>query len=432
MAEVQLSTFKPFPFLKSSGQLTICYETEFTMKPAFLAISLIIFVAGLNIPVISDYVLIIAAIWLLFRWLINMQFVDKAFSSTISLLALFAVSYYSFTYIHGITGLNEGVRNVISIVGSYALGYSIKKNNAPVWPLGLLFPIFCMTTGFITFSYLCVHELLRSGDLIQIAERVAVSFWDGSEINSPGLGANASLGMCLLPMALFGRDDEHNGKYSLLLALLTLVMLATGVYINAILQNRTPFLATAAALFFGTIVYLFRHKADRARAIKRTAIVYGSVGVILYFLVTTLDLSQLDILARFSQERLESLRYEAWGTMLSSLHGSLLGGRVIRLGVDLNYVHNLWLDVIWDAGIVPFVFLAIFHLKHARSFKRILKSDLPLLSVLAISGLAISFFVNFMQEPTISASVPYFAASCFFLGLVLRLSKDLETGDKAE
>lgn len=404
------------------------FVTEPDMNFTFAAISLTILIAGLNIPVISEYLLIFATLWLLFRWLIDLRFTDAAFSSTFSLLTLFAVSYYSFTYLHGFTGFNEGVKNVITIVGSYALGYSIHRGNSPLWPRGLLVPLFLMAAGFITFSYLCVQALVSTADIIQIAERVAINFWDGNEINAPGLGANASLGMCLLPFVLFGKDAEQKKLSFFLLALFISVLFAAGVYINAILQNRTPFLATGASLLFGTLVYLRRHKADRARATKYAASVFIIAGVVLYYLITTLDLAQVNILARFTQERLESLRYEAWGTMLSSLHHSLLGGRTVQLGVDLNYVHNLWLDVIWDAGVVPFIFLALFHLKHAVCFKKILGSELPLLIVLAIVGLATSFFVNFMQEPTMSASAPYFAASCFFLGLVLRLSNELVPG----
>jgi len=103
----------------------------------------------------------------------------------------------------------------------------------------------------------------------------------------------------------------------------------------------------------------------------------------------------------------------------------------VRLEEGMGFVHNLWLDVIWDAGIVPFVFLVAFHLKHALCFKNLVMSELSLLVILMVVGLGTSFFINFMQEPTMSASVPYFAASCFFLGLVLRMSQNLENSKKS-
>jgi len=224
----------------------------------------------------------------------------------------------------------------------------------------------------------------------------------------------------------YGRSDDCNGLSYWLLAVTIALFFVAGVYINVALQNRTPFLATAASLAIGTVIYLRRHRADLARNVRKLAVIGLLAGIVVYYLSISTDLSQFSILTRFTEERLESTRYQAWSTMLSSLHHSLLGGRVVKLGVDLNFVHNLWLDVIWDAGIVPFLFLTVFHLKHLHSFKSILQQKLPLIVVLTITGLGVSFFTNFMQEPTLTASVPYFAGSCFFLGLVLRLSQDLE------
>lgn len=381
--------------------------------------------AGLNIPGISEYLLLCAAIWLLFRCLADLSGNDKSFFTTLGLLFLFAVSYYSFTYIHGITGLNESVRNILTIIGSYGLGYSLCARNTPSWPRGLLIPLGCMVAGFVTFSFLCVHSLLSSADIIQIAERNAFSIWDGREINAPGLGANASLGMCLLPTVLFGKDDQFKGYFCILVTIFIAFLFAAGIYVNVALQNRTPFLATAAALFFGALFYLHRHKMNPSKAVKKLAILCGLAGLLIYYLANSLELTQFNILVRFTEQQLESARYETWQTMLTSLHHSLLGGRVVRLGEE-SYVHNLWLDVFWDAGFAPFVFLVIFHLKHAACFKKILGSKLPLLVTLMIAGLGTSFFMNFAQEPTLSASVPYFAASCFFLGLLSRLSQETE------
>jgi len=399
------------------------------MNPTFPIICALIFIAGLNIPRVSEYLLILTTLVLMFRWLVDMRVDHPAFFTGLSLLALFVLSYYAVTCIHEITVVNEGVRNILVILGSYALGYTISSNNTPAWPRGVSIPLFCMIAGLISFSALCVYAMFNAADYLQLVERTAASFWDGSEINAPGLGANASLGMCLLPVFLYGRSADCRGVFYWSAALVVVVMFAAGVTINVALQNRTPFLATTAALLAATAVYLYRQRSGRARAMRHLALLGLLAGIVVYYLATRIDLAQYGLFTRFTEERLESLRYEAWGTMLSSLHHSLLGGRVVKLGTDLNYVHNLWLDVIWDAGIVPFILLAAFHLKHLHAFLSILQSKLPLFVVLMIVGLAVSFVTNFMQEPTLSASVPYFAASCFFLGIVLRMGHDLAVNE---
>jgi len=383
-------------------------------------------IAGLNIPRISEYLLIVTALGLLFRWLMEMRIDSKVFFVTLSLLIMFVSSYYTFTCIHGITGLAEGVRNGLTILGSYAVGYCISSRNTPVWPRWVCIPLYCMVAGFICFAFLSVQAFLHTASLAEIAERVAINFWDGSNVNSPGFGANASLGMCLLPVIFYGKSDDCNGLRYWLLAVTIALFFVAGFYINVALQNRTPFLATSASLFIGTVIYLRRHRADLVRNVRKLTVIGLLAGIAVYYLAMATDLSQFSIVTRFTEERLETSRYQAWSTMLSSLHYSLLGGRVVKLGEDLNYVHNLWLDVFWDAGIVPFIILTGFHFKHLHSFKTILQADLPLFVVLTVTGMGVSFFANFMQEPTLTASVPYFAGSCFFLGLVLRLSQNLE------
>ena len=397
------------------------------MNLASITISILIFIAGLNVPVISEYIIILASIGLLFRWLCDTRAIDRAFSTRFATLSFFALSYYAFTYIHGYSGLNEGIRKVLVILGSYALGYIVKSRNTPSWPLFYCVPLFCMAGGLICFSFLSVHSLLTSADIIQIIERTAPSFWDGSEINAPGLGANASLGMCLLPIIFFGKDDDCKGLFYSLSAIIISLMFAAGIYINVALQNRTPFLATAASLFFATIAYLHRHKTNPSLAIRKVALICLLAGIGVYFLAASTDFAQYNILTRFTEEGLQTERYEAWKTMLASLHHSLLGGKVVKF--EISYVHNLWLDVIWYTGIVPFIFLVAFHLNHAICFKNIITSQAPMLAIIMIVGLGTSFFFNFMQEPTMSASVPYFAASCFFLGLVLRISQGIEAPD---
>jgi len=398
------------------------------MKNMFIPVltGIVLFVYGLNIPRVSMYLLLVAIVALFFASWFKAEY-QKAFMDRLLLLVPFAVSYYLFTTIHGITGIKEAILNVMVIIGSYALGFLLASGSDREIDREVPLVLFLMAAGFITFSFLSVYSFLQTSGLVEIVERSAASFWDGSEINAPGLGANASLGMCLLPLIFYGRDADCKGVLYSVGALSIALMFAAGVYVNVALQNRAPFIATAASLLCGTLVYLHKHRTDLAKVMRRMAIIGLLAGTAVYYLATSVDLTQFELFTRFTEERLGSLRYEAWRTMLSSLHHSLLGGRVVRLGEDLNFVHNLWLDVIWDAGIVPVIFLVAFHLKHLHCFKRILQSKLPLFVVLVISGLGTSVFITFMLEPTLSASVPYFAASCFFLGLVLRMSQNLES-----
>jgi hypothetical protein len=395
---------------------------------AFLT-GLVLLIYGLNIPGISLYILLLAVIALFFTNVSKVEY-QKAFVERLLLLMFFAASYYAFTTIHGITGFREAIRNFLAVTGAYALGFSLTCGEGKDIDRTVPMVLLLMITGFLTFSFLSVYSFLHTSDLIEIAERNAPSFWDGSEINAPGLGANASLGMCLLPVVFFGGTENRRWSFYILTAVIIAMFLA-GIYVNVILQNRAPFIATAVSLFLGALVYVYSNRKNPSGIMKKIALTGLLAAIIAYYLTVSVDLTQFTIFFRFTEVSLASGRLDAWNSLLSSLHHSLLGGRVVRLGEDLEYVHNLWLDVIWDAGVISVVSLLAFHLKHVACFKSILKSELPLSVILLIVGLGTSFFVNFMQEPTMSASVPYFAASCFFLGLVLRISQYLESRNDA-
>lgn len=381
---------------------------------------------GLNIPYASEYLVMTAGILLLFKWLGNVSKNSARFLASFSLLLSFLITYYTAVYLHNIAGFNEALRNIFTITSSYALGYSVNKENTPGWPQGLSIPLIGITAGFLIFSVLCVHTFLQNADITQIMERVAVNYWDGSVLNSPGLGANASLSMCMLSIILFSRKNQKLGILTTSTRLSVAAMFLAGVYVNAVLMNRTPFIATAISLFFCAVFFFYFPDANwKSALIKLTLGVTGTFAAII-FAVTSVDSNQVTIFTRFSEEGLSSSgRFTAWKSLVTSLPESLLGGRVVRLGEDLSFVHNLWLDVIWDAGIVPFLFLSAFHLAHLRCFKIVLQTKDSLVTPLIVIGMGTSFFINFMQEPTLSASVPYFAGSCFFLGLLLRLTVDL-------
>jgi len=394
--------------------------TIFKHIPSPLLAGLLLLVYGLNIPVVSLYAPLVLTLFLLLACAFKTEY-QKGFSDRLALLLLFAVSYYAFSTIHGITTLREALFNTLAITGAYALGYGAGPGSEEEVRRTLPAALLLMVLGFACFSFLSVYAFLQSSGLLEIAARNAPSFWDGAEINAPGYGANASLGMCLLPVIFLARGEGCRGICYWPVAAVVWIMFAAGVFINAALQNRTPFLATAASFFLCAALYWYRHRSEPSRVCKKLALPIILAALLACWLAVSIDAEQFSLLSRFSEQRLESPRFEAWKKLLGALYQNLLGGRTVRIG--LAYVHNLWLDVFWDAGVVPFIFLAAFHLKHLSCFRAIVKSRLPQLAVLMIVAVATSFVMNFMQDPTLSASIPYFSCSCFFLGLVLRVSE---------
>ncbi|MEC4686371.1 MAG: O-antigen ligase family protein [Nitrospirota bacterium] len=335
--------------------------------------------------------------------------------------------YYLIIYKYGFIDLKSAIKLPLLIMGSYAAGYSISRKNTPAWPYGLVWIILSMVAGFVVFSFLSVYSIVSSGHNTEILSRSAPSFWTGGDsINGTLFGLFASLGLSLAPVLFLGRDQSLSKRYSILIIIIISLLVVAGVYVNTALQNRSPFIALVLSFIASVFLYFFIKKQKLRHKIKTVFLISIFLGILFYlFFYAGQDYSQYSITTRFEEQGLETGRYEAWMYMLKALPENMGGGRLVYIG-GLNYVHNLWLDIAYDAGILPMIFLLIFHVMHLRSFIAVIRAKLPLLLILIIVSVTVSVFVGFMVEPVMRGSVMYFSATCFFLGLVRRLSNDIK------
>jgi len=359
------------------------------------------------------------------KGLIVKQPINEAFFLRIIVLSLFAATYFFIMAYYGYTDIASSMKYTICIVGMYAIGFAVGKRNKPLWPYGTLWMMLAPVIGSVLFSFLCVYKVLSSGNVLEIAKRAVPSFWTGSElINGPGLGALASLGICLAPVLLLSAR-EGIGKikyYSFNLIVLLLVLI--GSFANLALQNRGPFAALVISFISALcIVFLFGKKSFYY--VLKFAIALSSIILLVWVIIPPDILSQFTIFKRFALRGLETTgRSAAWLLMMKGIFSSFTGGRFVD--IHLDYVHNLWLDVVYDTGIVPLTLLLIFHGSHVSRFIKLFKSSLSLTMALSIICLSISFLATFFIEPALDFSPMYFATSCFFLGMLLRISEDIK------
>ncbi len=79
------------------------------------------------------------------------------------------------------------------------------------------------------------------------------------------------------------------------------------------------------------------------------------------------------------------------------------------------FIHNLWLDIHYQAGIIPFCFLIIFHLTHLKSLTLLILQKKGGIVSLACLCLGSAYILYFMIEPIIQLAPKFFMASCFSL-----------------
>ena len=382
---------------------------------------------AMEIPKLSLGRLILMFISIVLKGLIVKQPINEAFFLRIVSLLMFAVTYYSIMAYYGYnnTDIANAVKYTIYIVGMYAIGFVVGKRNKPLLSDGPLWIMLAPVIGCVLYSFLCVYKEISGGHVLEIAKRAVPSFWTSSElINGPGLGTLASLGICLAPILFLGAR-EGMGKtkyYSFKITILFLVLI--GSFANLALQNRGPFVALGISFIAALcVVFLFGRKSFYY--VLKFAIALSLIVLLVWLIIPPDILSQFTIFKRFAERGLETTgRSTAWLLMLKGLFSSFTGGRFVD--IHLTYVHNLWLDVAYDTGIVPFILLLIFHGSHVSRFIKLFKSSLSLTMALMIICLFISFLAIFFIEPALDFSPMYFATSCFFLGMLLRISEDIK------
>lgn len=393
--------------VRSTGwQLRIPY-------PLLLAL---LFAFGIDVPQLSQAVVYVLVLPLLTNW---NGAIKRDFLVPFWLLAAFSVLYYLVIYNWGFIDVTQAVHRPLLFMGFYAIGYSATRANTPRWPYGLTWLLLAMVVGFVVFAVL---STIVTPVLMTLTVRAVNNFWGtGETILDTGVGLFASLGLCLLPVVIFGSKSASRRFDYLPRTLVTGTVFALAFYATTLFQNRSALVALAFAVLVSFAVLLSRkNSATPSKVLALLALIIGTI-------VVALNVERVlaaPILERLADRGFQTPRYAAWQTVLASIPSHLLGGRAVYLG-DVSFAHNIWLDVAYDAGIAPLVLLLAFHALHLRDFYRIARSQLPLPVVVLFVCLAISFLGGFMAEPVLQSSAPYFAGSCFLFGMARRLSSEI-------
>jgi len=408
-------------------------KTVKTMKSFKFAILLLLifFAFGLNILKVS-----ILVIFLLFNiTLINWNDINKKdFVIQSFLLLMFSFMYYLITYDYGFIELREAIINVLMIQSCYAVGYSISRVNTYNWPYGLIWVILSIVAGFVVLPFLSVYFKFPIYSYNEISNREAILFQIGGLRDTAiNFGIFTSLGLCLAPLLFFGKDQLIKKGHSFLINITVLLLFIGGFYVNFILQNRTSFVALVISFISSAFVYFFIQRCKLSYKIK-TLFLIGIIFSIFYYLFINNidDYTKFPLIKRFAVEGLNTTgRYEAGKYMIKAIlnFSNISGGRIAYIG-SLTYVHNLWLDIAYSAGILPLIFLFIFHVNHLKSFIIIIRARFPLPVIITIVTVSISILFSFMVAPIMDASVLYFCATCFLFGLIRRLSFDIRLLEK--
>lgn len=289
----------------------------------------------------------------------------------------------------------------------------------------VIFSIMIATTIFITLSYLRTISFYGSLDSAAsyYNNRALGTIWNVSErVPATNITLRLLLSLSLLP-TIFLFTKEYSKRFMTTSKLITIFCFIPSFVITLQMGSRTSVVVLIATFLF---FYLFIGKLT-FKKIGYLILMICTSGVIYFFY--SLDFLNLQswwhatrTYRRFTSVGLESGRNEAWKEVISDFFKYPFGGREIQ--IKINYVHNLWLDVIYDAGWIAGLILIIFTFISISSFLKFFYSNHPIYLKAIFLLLFLSFLLFFMIEPILPTDErDYFVLFCFFIGTVLGLNK---------
>lgn len=276
--------------------------------------------------------------------------------------------------------------SVFYFLGKY-LAHKSKKVTMHVLVLTIL-----TITGF-GFTNVYTSNVI---DLLQW--RGVESVW-GYKISATGINAYISLGLSLIPM-LFIKDSKRK-------KLLYLIIFGLSVYSMTKMGSRTGILIIALSI----ASYFLILKRVTKKSIF--VLVIGAFAAMYYYKNAQGSL----FLSRTSgMSFADDPRIKAWDAAWKGLFLFPSGGKQTVL--PLQYAHNLWLDVGFETGIIPFLLLAIFSLLVLLNVVKLNRIEIPYKLKVLFLCLSSAFVVTFFMEPVLEGWIFYFNAFCLYAGLL--------------
>lgn len=334
------------------------------------------------------------------------------------LLVATVVSYYAIAVAHGQYEPLRALGYVMVCLAAYAAGLTASgARDADLLPNVLVAFVFA-ALGSTGYAWLSARQGLEVG--AELALRSAPSAWNPADLmTATALGAAAAPGLALLAAVVFSVREDRSRIWRLA----AWPAAAAGLVANALLLNRSPFLALALALVACGWIFLRARGVEGWRKPARLALLVGvalAAGAVAW---SQLGEGEATIVARFETEGVSTARWELMWEVLSQLFQHPLGGRAFP--ISENFAHNLWLDVGYDAGPLPFLLLLAFHAAHLPSILAVLQRHPSLNARLVTAAALASFAFTAMAEPVLIMSVPHFSLGLFLLGGLLRVAAAL-------
>lgn len=337
-------------------------------------------------------------------------------TSNFILLLIFTVSYFfTLNYFESL-GIYSLLLFFLGPILCFIIGFFIVNNDKIVIKTIIIIVVGNFLHGFFNMiNYFSINGINSN-------ERDVIDIWSGIARNATLQGTHFTLVVSLLGIVIIMISSKNKVWLSLILFSFILFSL----FSSFILGNRTLLLLTIIILTFNVIFYAFFNRRSFKKNFSFLSIwifiIFSSYFIYSknFFEIKNTILNS-NLINRLDDTEIKNdPRNLVYEKALNQFLDFPFGG--YRMDLGLEYAHNLWIDVLYAAGLIPFfslLFFTLFTIYHVSVILR--KNNVSQILKLFILSIFSAYLLNFMVEPILEG-VPYmFMSFCILSGMLNKL-----------
>ena len=339
------------------------------------------------------------------------------------IIIIFGVAYSIILNNHEDLSIFRGYRELFLPAVLYTVGYlSIKSKTFSLMNISLYKNVFLVISiSLFIYAFLNLFFHLNYYGDVKLYNRSIYDIWNGGLLEATAQGSKLTLiSVMIVPLLL----SWNSFKPPLRLVLLFCIVIS--VISTLIMANRSLFAIIGVTFFAGLLLY-FKLNSNKLgkniKAIGIVTIVALSIPLLYYFDI--MGVRSFYESSSFNQ-RLDEVnggtfqnnpRFEAWSKTLLGILQFPMGGSQVSIG--LTYAHNLWLDVAYKTGIIPFVLLLLLTVLYIFYLMKLLYNNYISIGMkVFIFSTSVGLILNLMIEPILEGHYYMFMIFIFQLGLM--------------
>lgn len=346
----------------------------------------------------------------------TLKFTTKCLGRVLLLLTFSCI--YLLT-VGGISSLSMAkIVVVMSLPIAYYLGYNFNSNkNYKDWKT----PIFLVIIGLALHGFL---NLIINFNTLLGGVRTIIDFWLGKE---QPMTTHIAL-FILMAGCTYYIFFALKFKKSPILKSFLIVLFICGLVYNVLGATRTVIYSMILNISVCFVVVTIKYQKTSNKKVNyicTVALIVGALWTIYYFNILNIRtmIESTPLVQRIQRlNDLESGVLSSRGEQITEAFKQMFihpwGGYTMKFHENLDFIHNMWLNVAYAAGVIPCLLLFIYCLCVIKDSFTLLRLDADRDDVIFVLGMYVAVLVYWFIEPVFEAVTYNVTLFCFINGIV--------------